>query len=341
MQLLLSNLSTLLNHLKQHQAETQAVSESLHPVVAQLEWIKMPTSSLETYESWNLELPLLPDRSRLYHLKPIAIGTTYVEGLISYVCRLAEAHCVSPGILTQQEILPSLRRIYTIGSKEIYEVRGNGNSVSVSSFSKPVNNKNANEQGFWAWQYVEGLQPLTLWKNLQTLTIPRWVEKIAQVNRGIEVAHNLRAWCPECFRQWRSNGQVIYEPLLWSIVAVTVCPYHYLPLEFHCPHCQKTQRPITGKMQVGRCSQCSSWLDARLDKNLEAKHQIESDLEWHLWVAERVMEVLSIMPNTPAPKTKEMISFVLSDSTKAPGKISENCLTTKSIQWELLKSFVL
>ena len=56
----------------------------------------MPASDLEPYESWNLDLPLLPKRSRLYHLEPIAIGTTYVEGLISYVCRLAEAHCVSP-----------------------------------------------------------------------------------------------------------------------------------------------------------------------------------------------------------------------------------------------------
>lgn len=75
----------------------------------------MPASDLETYGSWNLDLPLFPERSRLYHLEPIAIGTAHVEGLISYVCRLAEAHCVSPGILTKQEILPSLRKIYTVG----------------------------------------------------------------------------------------------------------------------------------------------------------------------------------------------------------------------------------
>jgi len=57
----------------------------------------MLASDLEAYESWNLVPPLLPKRSRLYHLEPIAIGTAYIEGLISYVCRLAEDHCVSPG----------------------------------------------------------------------------------------------------------------------------------------------------------------------------------------------------------------------------------------------------
>lgn len=300
----------------------------------------MSANDLETYESWNLDLPLLPNRSRLYHLEPIAVGTAYVEGLISYLCRLAEAHCVSPATLTKQEILPSLRKIYTVGSREVHKAQGDGDLVSVSSFSKPVSNKNPNEQGFWAWQYIEGLQPLTLRKNLQTLTIPRWVEQISKVDRGIEIARDLRAWCPECFQQWRNTNQVIYEPLLWAIAAVTVCPYHFLPLQYRCPHCQKTQRPITGKMQVARCSQCSNWLDVRMDEDLETKCQIESVLEWHLWVAERVMEVLAVMPNTPTLKTKEMISCVLSGNTKAPERASENRLTTKVIQWKLLKVFV-
>jgi hypothetical protein len=272
----------------------------------------MPVSHLETYETWNLDLPLLPDRSRLYHLEPIAIGTAYVEGLISYICRLAEAHCVSPGVLTNQEILPGLRRIYAIGSREVYKVQKDGNVASVSSFPKPVNNKNPNEQGFWAWQYIEGLQPLVLRENLQMLTIPRWVEQVALVNKRIEITRDLRAWCPECFQQWRSSSQTIYEPLLWSFSAVTVCPCHHLPLQSCCPHCKKTQRPITGRMQVARCSQCLDWLDVKSNQDLEGEQQIKPDLEWHLWVAERIMEILEIMPNTSASKTEGMISYVLS-----------------------------
>ena len=299
----------------------------------------MPVSDLETYTSWGLALPPVPKRSRLYHLEPIAIGTGHVEGLISYVCRLAEAHCVSPGVLTQQEILPSVRKTNTVGSQEIHEVRRDGNVVSISSFSKPVHNKNPNEQGFWAWQYVEGLQPLTLQENLQLLTIPRWKEPTSRVDRGIEIARDLRAWCPECFQQWRSTDQLTYEPLLWSIAAVTVCPFHHQPLQSRCPHCKKTQRPITGRMQVARCSQCMNWLDVRLDEGLEAEHQIRTDLEWHLWVAGRVTEVLAVMPDTPHLKTKEMISYVLFDSRKSLEAASANCLV-KRTQWQLLKAFV-
>src|SRR5689334_2745960 len=108
----------------------------------------MLVNDLELYGSWNLELPATPERSKLYYLEPIAIDTPYVEGLVSYICRLAEAHCVSPGVLTQKEILPSFREIYSVGSKEIYEVRKSGNVVSVSSVPKPTYHKNPNAQGF-------------------------------------------------------------------------------------------------------------------------------------------------------------------------------------------------
>jgi len=299
----------------------------------------MPASDLETYGSWNLDLPLFPERSRLYYLEPIAIGTAHVEGLISYVCRLAEAHCVSPGILTKQEILPSLRKIYTVGPKEIHEVRGDGNVVSISSSSKPANNRNPNEQGFWAWQYIEGLQPLTLWRNLQALTIPRWAEQIAQVDQKIKIARDLRAWCPECFQQWRNINQIIYEPLLWSIAAVTVCPYHRQPLQSRCPHCKKTQRPITGKMQIARCSQCLNWLDIRSDGDLEAEYQIKTEIEWHLWVVESVMEVLVVTPKTLTLETRERVACVLRENQESLKTDSVSC-PIKRAQWQFLKAFV-
>ncbi len=295
----------------------------------------MPASDLETYESLNLNLPSLPERSRLYHLEPIAIGSGYVEGLISYVCRLAEAHCVSPGVLTKQEILPSLRKTYTVGSKEVHRVLEDGNLVSVFSFSKPVINKNPNEQGFWAWQYIEGLQPLTLWKNLQALTIPerktipKRKEHRAKTNKSIKIARDLRAWCPECFQKWRSKNQVIYEPLLWSIAAVAVCPDHCQPLQSHCPYCKRTQRPITGKMQVARCSQCSKWLDIRADEDLEEKYCIDSEIGWHLWVVEKVMEVLTVAPEN---------STLVWNVPEVLESESASC-SIKLTQWQFLKAF--
>jgi len=53
----------------------------------------------QPFESWELAAPALPPRSRLYSLAPIGVGTAFVEGLTSYVSRLAAAHSVSVGDL--------------------------------------------------------------------------------------------------------------------------------------------------------------------------------------------------------------------------------------------------
>src|SRR5260370_35013125 len=62
---------------------------------------------MERYEEWDMAMPHLPPRSRLYRLEPIGMGTPYVESLTSYIVRLADAHCVTPKALVMYEILPS------------------------------------------------------------------------------------------------------------------------------------------------------------------------------------------------------------------------------------------
>ena len=52
-----------------------------------------------TLEAWDLVVPSLTARSRLYSLAPIGIGTAFVESLSGYVERLAAAHAVSAGSL--------------------------------------------------------------------------------------------------------------------------------------------------------------------------------------------------------------------------------------------------
>ena len=48
--------------------------------------------------------------SRLYSLPPQGIGTAFVESLIGYIARLAEAHSVHTGTLVVRELLPRTRR---------------------------------------------------------------------------------------------------------------------------------------------------------------------------------------------------------------------------------------
>lgn len=205
----------------------------------------MTTIDLETYDSWDLELPVVPLRSRLYHLEPIGLGTPYVESFTGYICRLAQAHCVSPRTLMRQEILP----ISNPNPKSQFYVP---ELLSVE-FAIHVNGGELSAQ-----QYIRGLETLTLKVDLQSLTMQAWKWKtLARTEAPIR---HLRAWCPECYQDWYGAGATIYEPLLWSIAAVFVCPRHRQPLQSLCPHCGQRQRLIAGMMRPGYCSKCQQWL---------------------------------------------------------------------------------
>jgi len=56
------------------------------------------------YAVWEQKVPpMIPERSRLYSLCPIGMGTSQVESLTGYVSRLAEAHVLTVGNLVGRE----------------------------------------------------------------------------------------------------------------------------------------------------------------------------------------------------------------------------------------------
>jgi TniQ len=67
---------------------------------------------LDPYESCSIEIPSIPPRSILYSIPPIGLGTGDVEGLTSYICRLAEAHCVSPTNLLRYQNCSKIQPIF-------------------------------------------------------------------------------------------------------------------------------------------------------------------------------------------------------------------------------------
>jgi hypothetical protein len=164
----------------------------------------------------------------------------------------------------------------------------------VSEIPKPIYRNNLNEYGLLSWQYLEGLKLLTIRKDLEDLIISREISKILLETMGDEMIRDLRAWCPECFHAWCTINHPVYEPLLWSITAITICPYHHQPLQSQCPHCNKSQRPFTGRMLVGRCSQCIGSLSIRLVPASKKELAITKQLEWHLEIAKRVINILSL-----------------------------------------------
>ena len=250
----------------------------------------------------------MPKRSRLYSLKPISPQNQNREGLISYICRLAEAHSISPGILIKQEILPSFRKQYTVGAKAIYRATGDGIETNITQIPKPIYKKNVNERGLLSFQYIEGLRPLVLIEDLRSLTIPFEVKQTRQNNR---LASSLRRWCPQCFQASLDSGTDIYEPLIWSIDAVKICPIHRYPLQNRCPHCGKTQRSMTGKMQVGRCSQCFEWLN-QVTPTMPTV-DILGDLDWQRFVSETISITLTNENGTMPAHLRESIEITVAE----------------------------
>ncbi len=64
---------------------------------------------LEIYDRIPLPKSLaIPQRSRLYFLEPIGIGTPFTKSLSSYLTRLAQEHCLPLKKLVTGEIAPKI-----------------------------------------------------------------------------------------------------------------------------------------------------------------------------------------------------------------------------------------
>lgn len=205
--------------------------------------------------------------SRLYSLRPIGVGTPYVESLTSYVCRLALEHCLTPGILVANLIAPILNKHW------MKAVHG----YVLHNVSVPINGS-----GITAADWVVALETLTQRNDLSYLTMVLWQEVIGKKN----LLRRSRAWCSNCLSMQQESGEAIHELLLWCLSEVTVCQIHNSTLEFRCPNCYQILPTITASCKPGYCSKCFSWLG----KSNLGKY--ESATEHEKWRAVAVGELL-------------------------------------------------
>ncbi len=254
---------------------------------------------MERYEEWDVTIPPLPSRSRLYHEEPIGIGSAYTESLTSYLVRLAELHHVSPKVLVVQEILPLLDRsnlteensfIHQLWSKDSLILNG------TSSYAK-------------AWGEV--LAQLTVWNNFLPLTMLTWQKVISR--KGLLRA--TQAWCPVCYEEWRENNSKVYNPLIWALKVVIVCPYHHIFLLTQCPHenCRRSLPYLSPLSRLGYCSYCRRWLGSpfqRTTSNCRDEVPIE-DIDQQYWVAKSVGELIEVAPNLSKLPDKDQIALSL------------------------------
>jgi TniQ len=223
------------------------------------------------YDALDLSQPTIPPRSILYQLPPIGIGTPTVESLTSYLARLAVSHTVTVGALLEYEVARLIDKKY-----------GAANLQSISRLRGAVNSV-----GSMTRDLVCALEQLTMQQDLHLLTMLSFGDILPSRN----LFRDVRSWCPQCYQEWHERGDILYEPLLWSLKSVKYCLTHQTDLVNKCPNCQQHNPPFGGKFQLGFCSRCHSWLGQVSGKKASMNWE---DTELELWRVEAVGALLAL-----------------------------------------------
>ena len=229
----------------------------------------------------------LPARSYFYYLQPVGVGSAQVESLTSYLTRLAEAHNVTPNVLLNRELLWKVREVFR---RHAYRDMGKPECTFV--YKSHTLNGVAQRSHDW----VSVLRDLTGVQSLEFLTMTAW----SQILSASRLIRRYRVWCPCCYEDQRSSNESAYEPLLWSIQQVSVCPVHKTTLKDRCPHCGQALHVLSAKSRPGYCCRCQHWLGMK-----EVAPDNSSDAHARITAAAGIGELLSAQPNLPQTPSRE------------------------------------
>lgn len=222
-------------------------------------------------ELWNLEKPVIPQRSRLFPLEPVGIDTLYVESLSGYVARLADHHSMTTEQLILSSIVPLMGQIMADKSpiNIINHLFGIRHSLATANETR----------GIFATTLIQVLEELTLRRDLSNLSPLKWASSTFEFS----ILRLYQAWCPLCYASWHKDNRVIYNPLLWLVNTIKFCPDHkHQPLIERCPRCDQKFPPLTRSSRPGYCSNCHLWL-GELEFNQVPNEQIARENSENSW----------------------------------------------------------
>lgn len=257
----------------------------------------MLDNQLNLKPPWHTQQIDVPQRSHLYPLKPLLLGTAFTESLTSYITRLAATHQIPTGILLAQELAPKINRY-----------KGpNPDSLSQIFFHIFFNQTGAwNGTGTMALEPLLVLQKLTQQPTLKYLTLIPWSKVVPTRN----LLRKYKAWCPLCYSEWSNNGLPLYEPLIWSISTVKICSRHQYPLMNYCPNCGQNVYLLAWNTKNGFCCRCHYWLGTACSM-LESKFYHTEEGEWHNFVAQQVGELIAQTPYLIEPPNRESVALAI------------------------------
>lgn len=232
-------------------------------------------------------------RSVLHALQPIGQGTSEVESLLSYFCRLAVSHSTSTLILSR-----------TVAERVQHEISPNYD----------WHERQISGVGESAMNWSCALSALTTVEGLDALTFLPWRNVIAQ--NGLSMVQRGQ-FCPQCLAEDRASGRVPYFRLAWESAEVSVCHHHKTALHHHCPSCGKDNiRHAAAFVVPGWCTHCGEFLGrATSTEALELPMAPSA-----LWRARQVGELLaSHLTLRKQPSREELMAAIAYIITKMDG----------------------
>lgn len=250
------------------------------------------------YDIWDMTLPPIPGRSRLYHLAPVGVGTPYTESLTAYISRVAEAHSVRLSTLIVRELAPLLQSSRPSRLARLVQAQGEWSPFWWNE--APALNGTQTQAQDW----VQALEKLTLRDDLRCLTFLPWTDVLDQNY----LMHRTRAWCPACYGEWRATRQVVYDPLLWKVAVVTACLRHRRRLQIECAGCGHTLPTLARRVRSGYCPHCGRWLGVHPGRALRLDEQLDNaELVSQTRVVEAIGALIAAAPTLPAPPGRERV----------------------------------
>lgn len=217
------------------------------------------------------------ETSQLYSdLKPIGLGSPFSESLSSYMANIAYEHSMSVGKLLDKIISPKLGKHYL----SQYSIYGGTGFYKSSQMINGV--------GQAASDFVCVMEGLTSRSDIKQLTLINL--QTVFPSRGL--LKQERAWCPCCYNDWRISNSKIYDPLLWVVRAMDICPIHKVPLRTVCPQCHRKLPVLDRNYRPGWCSRCGYWLGEGINSQSLAEWE-----EVDEWTANNLIEVISCLPS--------------------------------------------
>lgn len=254
----------------------------------------MSVENLANYESWDLTMNQLPKRSHLYSLKPIGFGTPTVESFTSYLQRLAAAHGVSIASLIRYKITPLF-----IQSNQPPDFLKADDAIKmlINAWHREPALLQQQSAKFWldrtqhVSKVVAIVEKLTARLDLSFLTLLQWHSWRLNFSH---IFHTEQRWCSGCYQDWREAGKPIYNPLLWTIEPVSVCPVHQRYLQLRCLYCGCFQQFLNLDCHsLGYCCACNAWL-GRFVGNTSFSQG--SRFDWEKWAGQSVGQIFAAMP---------------------------------------------